>query len=138
MDCLASVFVDVFSNFSTFSVVLLVLGRPERSSSSTDTRPDLKRECHSKTSVRLKECSPKASQSISSVTVADLLSFTQNLMWTHCSILPDKTKHEDKKHSCKNSACSQRGVTGQTDAIDLRKCDPSLPSYLFSPRQLQQ
>jgi hypothetical protein len=39
---------------STFSVVLLVLGRPERSSSSTDTRPALKRKLHSKTAVRLK------------------------------------------------------------------------------------
>jgi hypothetical protein len=33
-----TVSVDEFLNFSTFSVVLLVLGRPERSSSSTDTR----------------------------------------------------------------------------------------------------
>jgi hypothetical protein len=46
--------------FSTFAVVLLVLGRPECSSSSADTRPALKRECHSKHAVRLKECSPKA------------------------------------------------------------------------------
>jgi hypothetical protein len=28
MDCSATVFVDEFSNFSTFSVALLVLGRP--------------------------------------------------------------------------------------------------------------
>jgi hypothetical protein len=46
MDCSTPVFVDEFSKFSTFSAVLLVLGRPERSSSSTDTRPALKRECH--------------------------------------------------------------------------------------------
>jgi hypothetical protein len=53
---------DEFSNFFlTFSVVLLVLDFPEHSSSSTDTRLALKRECHSKTTVRLKECSPKAS-----------------------------------------------------------------------------
>jgi hypothetical protein len=69
MDCSATVFVDDFSIFSTFSVVLLVLGRPERSLSSTDTQPALKRECHSKTAVRLKECSPKASRSISMVSV---------------------------------------------------------------------
>jgi hypothetical protein len=31
-----------------------VLGRPERSSSSADTLSTLKRECHSKTAVRLK------------------------------------------------------------------------------------
>jgi hypothetical protein len=42
---------------------LLVLGRPEHSS-STETRPALKHECHSKTAVRLKEYSPKASRSI--------------------------------------------------------------------------
>jgi hypothetical protein len=46
---------------STFSVDLLLLGRPERSSSSSDTHPAYKHECHSKTAVLLKECSPKAS-----------------------------------------------------------------------------
>jgi hypothetical protein len=50
---------------STFSVVLLVLGHPERLSSSTDTRQALKRECHSKTTIQLKEMFPKASRSIS-------------------------------------------------------------------------
>jgi hypothetical protein len=42
----------------------------------------------------------EASQSISRVLVADLLSFTQNLMQTRCSILPsiaDKLKREVKK-----------------------------------------
>jgi hypothetical protein len=50
----------------------------------------------SKTAVVLKECSQKASQSISRVSLADLPSFMQNLMQTRCSILPsiaDKTKH---------------------------------------------
>jgi hypothetical protein len=86
--------------FSTFSVIFLVLGRPERSSSSTDTRQALNRECHTEIAVRFKECSPKASRSISRVSVADLPSFTQNLMQAHCSILPsnaDKTKHEVEK-----------------------------------------
>jgi hypothetical protein len=46
--------------FSTFSVILLVLGQPEHLSSSADTQPTLKRECHSETAVRIKECSPKA------------------------------------------------------------------------------
>jgi hypothetical protein len=60
----------------------------------------LKRECHSKTAVQLKECSPQVSQSISRVSVTDLPSFTQNLIQTHYSILPsiaDKTKHEVEK-----------------------------------------
>jgi hypothetical protein len=70
---------------------LVVLGHPERSSFSTDTRTALKHECHSKTAVQLKECSPKAS---------DLLSFMQNLIQTHCLILApitDKMKHEAEK-----------------------------------------
>jgi hypothetical protein len=86
--------------FLTFSGVLLVLGHPERSSSSTDTLLALKRECHSKTAVWLEECSPKVSQSISWVSAADLPSFTENLMLTHYSILSciaDKIKHEVKK-----------------------------------------
>jgi hypothetical protein len=47
----------------------------------------LKRECHSKTAVQLRECSPKALRSISRVSVADLLSFTQNSVQTYCSII---------------------------------------------------
>jgi hypothetical protein len=50
--------------FSTFSVVLLVLGHPERSSFSTDTLQALKHECHAKTAVWVKEFSSKASRSI--------------------------------------------------------------------------
>jgi hypothetical protein len=60
----------------------------------------LKHECHTKIAVWLKQCSPKASQSISGVLVEDLPSFTQNLMQTSCLILPsiaDKTKQEVKK-----------------------------------------
>jgi hypothetical protein len=85
---------------STFSVVLLVLGRPERSSTSADTQLAMKHECHSETTVRLKKCSPKSPQSISRVSVVDLPSFMQNLMQIHCSILPsitDKMKHEVEK-----------------------------------------
>jgi hypothetical protein len=37
MDYLVTVFVDEFSDFLTYSVVLLVLGHPERLSSSADT-----------------------------------------------------------------------------------------------------
>jgi hypothetical protein len=45
--------------FSTFSVVLLMLGHPVCSSSLTDIWSALKSECYSKTAVWLKECSPK-------------------------------------------------------------------------------
>jgi hypothetical protein len=100
MDCSAMVFVDEFSNLSNTFCRFAGLGRPERLSSSTDTRPALKHECHSKTAIQLKKCSPKASQSISRVSVAYLPTSTQNLMQTHCSILPsiaDKMKHVDEK-----------------------------------------
>jgi hypothetical protein len=100
MDCSATVLVDESRIFSTFFVVLLLLGRLESSSSSTDIRPALKRECHSKIAVRLKECSPEASRSITRVSVVDLPSFTQNLMQTRIAILPsiaDKMKHKVEK-----------------------------------------
>jgi hypothetical protein len=80
--------------FSTFYIILLVLGCPEHSSSSTDTQPALKHECYSGTTVRLNECTPKASQNISRVLVTDLPSVT---LQTRCPILPfiaDKTKYE--------------------------------------------
>jgi hypothetical protein len=44
---------------------LLVHGRPEHLSSSTYTLPALKRECHSKPSVWLKEWSPKSHKAFS-------------------------------------------------------------------------
>jgi hypothetical protein len=86
--------------FSTFYVVLLVLGHLEPLSSLTDTQLALKFQCHSKTIVLLKECSPKASRKISRVLVVDLLSSTQNLMQTCYLILPsitDKWNHEVEK-----------------------------------------
>jgi hypothetical protein len=60
----------------------------------------LKCECHAKTTVLLKECSPKASKTISSVLAVDLPSSTQDKMQKRCLILPsiaDKTKHEVEK-----------------------------------------
>jgi hypothetical protein len=58
--------------------------------------------------------------------------------WSILPTITDKTKHEVKKHLCQNNACSQHGVTWQTDAIGLQKCDLGLPSHLLSPRQLPQ
>jgi hypothetical protein len=100
MDCSVTVFIDEFSKF--FNVLCRFAGTwlPWRLSSSTDTQLALNRECHSETAVRLKESSPKASLSISRVSVADLPSFTQTWFQTHCSILPsiaDKTKYEVEK-----------------------------------------
>jgi hypothetical protein len=51
--------------------------------------------------------------------------------------IADKANTKSKKHSHKNSVCSQHGVTWQTDAVGFQKCDIGLPSHLLSPRQLQ-
>jgi hypothetical protein len=50
---------------------------------------------------------------------------------------PSQTKRNTKwkKHSCKNYACSQRGVSWQTNAIGFRKCDLGLSSRLLSHLQ---
>jgi hypothetical protein len=57
MGCSVMIFVGEFSNFPTFSVILLMLSCPERLSSSADTQQTLKRECQKKKAVGLKECS---------------------------------------------------------------------------------
>jgi hypothetical protein len=48
---------DYSATFFKIFCHFVVLGRSELSSSSTDTRPALKRECNWKAAVRLKECS---------------------------------------------------------------------------------
>jgi hypothetical protein len=118
MDCLLTVFVDEFLNISTFFADLLELGCPERLSSSTVTQPSLKRECHSKSAVWIKEYSPKASQSISRVLVVDLPSCRH--IARYCYPPQTKQNRKSKKHLCKNNACSQRAVTWQTDAIGCK------------------
>jgi hypothetical protein len=87
---------DEFLNFFlTFPVILLVLGWPERLS-STDTQLALKLEYHSQSAGHLQEYSPKALLSIPMLSVTDLLSLTQNLKQTHFSILPSITKLNTK------------------------------------------
>jgi hypothetical protein len=101
----------------------------------------LKRECHSKTSAWLKECSPKVSWSISR--------FSEQIYQASCKTWcrhvarfchPSQTKRntKSKNHLCKNNVCSQCSDMWQTDAIGLRKCDLGFPSHLLSSRQLQQ
>jgi hypothetical protein len=89
-----------FSNFFNIFHHFAVAWYPKHSSSSTDTQLALEHECHSKTTVRLKECSPKAAGRIPWVSVMDLSNFTQNLVQTYCLILAsiaDRTKHEVEK-----------------------------------------
>jgi hypothetical protein len=106
MDYSVTVFVDEFSHFSKFLIILLVFVHPESSSSSTDTRLAWKRECHSKTAVEPKEYSSKASLSISRVSLADFAGFHAKLdadtsldFAIHC---------RQNEISCKNNECLQR------------------------------
>jgi hypothetical protein len=69
-----------------FSGVVLVDGRPERSSSSTDVHPSLKCLYHKKVLLWLLALSPNASLSIRWVSAADFLSLKQNLMQILCSL----------------------------------------------------
>jgi hypothetical protein len=96
--------------FLTFSVILLVLGCPECWSSSTDIQPAWKHECQSETAVQLKECSLKASRSISGVLIVDLPSFTQNLMQTRCSILASH-RRQNETRSRKSTCIKSMHVT---------------------------
>jgi hypothetical protein len=97
-----------------FFLVFLVLSHLKRSSTSADTQPALKHECHSKTAVWLKECSPEALRSISGVLVVYLPNSCKTwcrhvARFCHPSQMKRNTK--SKKHSCKNSAYLQSGVT---------------------------
>jgi hypothetical protein len=138
MDCLVMVFVDVFSNclniFCHFAGVWL----PWTLSSWADTWLALKRECHSKTSVRLKECSLKASRSVLKV-------FGSGFTELHAKLDADtfdfaihhrQKETQSRKGTC--VVCSQHGVMWQSDAIGFQKCDLGLPYHPLSPRQLQQ
>jgi hypothetical protein len=75
--------------------------------SSTDTRPALKHERHSKTAVRLKECSPEASRSISGLHAkldADmLLDFA-----IHCR----QNKTQSWKNTCVKTKSVYSAVSG--------------------------
>jgi hypothetical protein len=48
-----------------------------------------------------------------------------------CYPLQTNWNMKSKEHLCKNNAYSQCGVTWQTDATDLWKCDLGLPSHLL-------
>ena len=74
--------------FAIISRVVHVDGRPECLSSSTNSRPSLKRLNHSYVLAWLKACLSKASFSIRWVSAAVLLSLKQNLMQVLCSLTP--------------------------------------------------
>ena len=71
--------------FSTFEGVLVVLGRPDRSSLAVEFLPFLKRPNYSKVRLRLMHESLKVCFNISKVSLPVLPNLTQNLMHTLCS-----------------------------------------------------
>ena len=76
---------------STFEGVVVMLGRPDRSSLAVEVLPFLKRPNHSKVRLRLMHESPKACFNISKVSLPVLPNLTQNLMHTLCtstSVIP--------------------------------------------------
>jgi hypothetical protein len=83
MDCSAMVFVDDFSKFFNIFCRFAGAWSPEHSSSSTDTQPALKLECHSKTTVWLKECSLNA-------LMKNFSGFGNRLTKLHTKLVADK------------------------------------------------
>jgi len=71
--------------FATFSVIILVEGRQECSSSLPDIHPFLECFNHSYICIWPRELSPNASLSILCISIAILLSLKQNLIQFHCS-----------------------------------------------------
>jgi hypothetical protein len=118
---------------------LLLLGLPESSSFSADTQPALKHECHSKTAVMLKECSPKASK--------HLKSFSSGFTELHAK-LDEGTLLEFAIHCRQNETRSRKStrvkavhVQSEVSCGRLMKkaCGSvTLASPHLSPRQLQQ
>jgi len=101
----------------TFLGVELVEGRPDLSSSSSHILPLLKRACHSKHLTRLVASFLYARRVISKVSVPDLPSFTQNLMFALCSSFTSMLKSQMWRHTwwltlllC-NSQCSHSDAT---------------------------
>jgi hypothetical protein len=108
--------------FST-SVGLLVLGYPELSSSSTDTRAALKCECYSQTTIQLKNVpkSPKRHFKCSSRGYTKLYEKLDADMLLDFAIHCRQNKTRSRKSTrVKTNACSQRVVTWQTDAAGLQ------------------
>jgi hypothetical protein len=104
-------------------VILLVVGHPERSSSSIDTRPALKLECHSKTTVHLKECSPKS-------LMKHFKGFGNRFIELHAKLDVDtllgfvihrgQNETQSRKSTHVKQCGSQCGGMWQTDAIGLQ------------------
>ena len=101
--------------FVLFSGVVLVDCRPERSSSSTDVRPSLKRLYHKKVLLWLMTLSPKASCSIRWVSAAVILktetkfdadSLLLQIRHNSCKKIAESLQHNlTKRTELKNTSC---------------------------------
>ena len=105
-----------------FSSVFAIDGLPLRSSSSTDSRPLLKRSCERKTFDLVRVSLPKHFSNISKVCAPLNPFLTQNLMQTRCCKVDDifflwkiETTHKDR--------CTQYGVTSTNVKLSSWKSD---------------
>jgi hypothetical protein len=128
--------------FSILSVVLLVLGHPERLSSSTNTQLALKRECHSITAVRLKEC-------FSKTIMKHLKGFGSRFTEIHAKLDVDmlldfaihrrQNETRSRKRTCVKTMCVHSMVScGRVKQQACRSVTLAFPSHHLSPRLLQK
>jgi len=137
-------------NFSTFSSIQLVDGRPEWGWSSTLISPLLNRANHSKTCVQLSASSLKAFWSISCASVAVFSRRKQNLKQIRCSVWSDITilweeldstwenwQHKPVQPSTATSAwpltregCNSTHLAGE-HSTTIRKSSPKPVRFFF-------
>jgi hypothetical protein len=108
--------VDEFSNFVNIFYRLLVLGRPERSSSSSVTQPALKREWQSKLPSCLKNVLQKPQKHFKGFSGG----FTELHAKLDVGTLLDSAiyyRRNETRNRKNTLVCSQCSVTRQTDAL---------------------
>ena len=116
-----------------FSSVFAVDGLPLRSSSSTDSRPLLKRSCQRKTFDLVRVSLPKHFSNISKVCAPLNPFLTQNLMHTRCCsrwhffLWKIETTHKDR--------CTQYGVTSTNVKLSSWKSDRTSMTLLPTQKE---
>jgi hypothetical protein len=116
--------------FSTFSIILLVLGHPEHLSSSTDTPPALKRECYSKPLSGLTKHFKGFSKEFTELHVK-----RDGDMMLNFAIHRSQRETQSQKSTCVKTVHVHSVVScGKLMQTGLQKCDLGLPSHRLSPK----
>ena len=97
-DTQSAAFAITARTISTFWPFVDEVRLPEQGSSSTFSRPSLKAFCHLNTTVLNRVASPQASVKEANISVADLLSFTQNLIAYRFDIFLHRKRNVVTKH----------------------------------------